>query len=72
MDEELPDQLELAEDMTRASIVRFIEAEAWKFTKAAREVVVDADKRERLEDKASVLRTTAAYIARGDDMKVTT
>lgn len=66
---------------TRASIVAFIEAEAHKFEKvleATGAEVVETDeqadnrndKQIRLNAKASILRTMAAYIERGDDKVV--
>lgn len=53
----------------RTSIVRFIEAEAQRFDKEASSVtsIFKPDVVNRLRDKASVLRTIAAQVARGDD-----
>jgi hypothetical protein len=55
----------------RASIVRFLEAEAVKFSQAA-DYAGDEDPecRDRLDCKASILRTMAAYVSRGDDLNV--
>ena len=52
----------------RASIVAFLTAEGIKFTRAADFAGdKDADAYRRLDAKASILQTMAAYVARGDD-----
>lgn len=55
----------------RESIVRFLETEAAKFDKAAEYAMEGEDEftQERLLSKASILRTIAAYVARGDDLR---
>lgn len=52
----------------RASIVAFLTAEALNFTHAADFAGDDdPDARQRLDSKASLLRTMATHVARGDD-----
>ena len=53
----------------RASIVAFLIAETWRFEAAAARATspFKADVRERLNVQASLLRTLAAQIERGDD-----
>lgn len=52
----------------REAVLRFLRAEEERFEKSADDATLDEDARERCRVRAGALRTSAAYIARGDHM----
>lgn len=51
-----------------AAIVRFLRAEEERFDRGSEDAKVGVEGRERCRNKASALRTAAAYIERGDHL----